>query len=137
MKYINKLNINFDEWEELNKLNNECIYLLFRNTEKYYLGYFFKKNEYYYLKLVYSKNYQKRNHLLFIKPTYPISSIFDLTLGELGDNLYISYLEKSYKDIKKLNLNIIIVGIDKSRKDILNNVDKYLNNKESDCIKNL
>jgi hypothetical protein len=43
MKYIKRLNIDFDNWIEF----NECTYLIFRNVNKFYIGYIIKKSNKY------------------------------------------------------------------------------------------
>jgi hypothetical protein len=122
MKYINKLNINFDQWEELNKLNNGCIYLVFRNTTENYLGYI-KNNKLY----------------LLNKPQQPNSLKAISNVYYTYENSLIFYKYRIlYKDLIRTdfykNNKILIVGVDVDKKDILKNPKLY----EIDCkIKNI
>jgi len=124
MKYINKLNINFDKWEELNKLNNECTYLLFRNFEKYYLGYIVNNNNEYYINLINNKNKIIKFKLFVIEN---ITNDIDI------DNINISFLDQKFKNIKNNN-NILIVGININRKDIMSNLNKYSNKQNCEYL---
>jgi hypothetical protein len=120
MKYINKLNINFDKWEEL---NNECIYLLFRNFEKYYLGYIINNDNEYYINLINNKNKIIKFKLFVIEN---ITNNIDI------DNINISFLDQKFKNIK--NNNILIVGIDINKEDIMSNLNKYSNKQNCEYL---
>jgi len=117
MKYIKKLNINFDQWNEL-KLN-KCTYLIFNNGYVIYFGYI--KNNYCYL--------LNSPHKISLKAINNIDT--KLTLHKL---IYCGSFSIKYKELKQTdfyknnNNNILIVGVDVYKEDILKNPELYNNN---------
>jgi len=118
MKYINKLNIDFNQWDELN--NNDCIYLIFRSKFHLYLGFIIKKNNNYFIKLLNEKKLFNIN---------VINNIISI-------NNYIYYYKKNilYEDLIKTNFykenKILIVGINVDKEDIFKIPELYVN----DCL---
>jgi hypothetical protein len=114
MKYIKRLNIDFDNWDEL---NNECTYLIFNNGYDIYFGYI--KNNYCYL--------LNSPHKISLKAINNINAINDNTLIYYKYNILYKNLIKT--DFYKNN-KILIVGIDVDYINILKNPESYVNNNE-------
>jgi hypothetical protein len=133
MKYIKKLNIDFDQW---NKLKNECTYLIFKSSYNLYLGYILninKINNSYYGNVV-DYGICLLNH----RYIHDLNVIHNIK--EINDNDLIHYNNKTikYKDLIKTdfykNNKILIIGINVSKKDILKNPKIYEVN--YNCLKN-
>jgi hypothetical protein len=123
MKYINKLNIDFNNW---NELNNKCTYIIFRSkglSSNYnlFIGYIKQKNNKYFFVLL--------NDYI----TYGLFVINDIN-NNIPYNASIYYHNKKikYKYLIKTdfykNNKILIVGIDVNKEDILKNPELYSNN---------
>jgi len=116
MKYIKKLNIDFDQWSEL---NNECIYLIFRSSSLLYIGYIIKKNNKYQIVLLNTNEiydlYVINNINKSIKDNNPIFYKYNILYKELMKTDF-------YKNNK-----ILIVGADIFRDDILKDPELYIN----------
>jgi len=122
MKYIKKLNIDFDQWGELNK---GCTYLIFKSGSKIYLGYIVSKYKSYNL------------YLLNGTVSYNINIIHNV---KKIDNIYYKkpnnrspwYNGILYKNLIKSNFykknKILIIGIDINKEELLNNINSYVNN---------
>jgi len=121
MKYIKKLNIDFDQWGELNK---KCIYLIFRTGLNYYLGYIKKKYNNFFVVLL------NDDFLHDIRIIHNINK-------QIKNNYIIKFKFSSnilYKNLIKTdfykNNKILIVGIDIDDINILKNPESYVNNNE-------
>jgi len=119
MKYIKKLNIDFDQWGELNK----CIYLIFRNGNHLFISYIIKKNNNFFVVLLngdFSHN---------------IRSIHNVNKQIKNDDIINFPSNILYGDLIKTdfykNNKILIVGIDVDYINILKNPESYINN--NDC----
>jgi len=124
MKYINKLNIDFDQWDELNK----CTYLIFKSGSLY-IGYIIKKNNKYRIVLL---NTNENFGLYVIFNINEISNKQIIKYGEIDTILYEDLIKTDFYK----NNNILIVGINVNKKDILKNPELYSNNKcETKIIK--
>jgi hypothetical protein len=121
MKYIKRLNIDFDNWDEL---NNECIYLIFRSVNRFYIGYIIN-NKVYLL-----NDYRSHN----------LRTIDNINQSFNDDSLIFYYSSNNilYKDLKQTdfykNNNILIVGVDIYKKELkklnffnTNNCYQYIN----------
>jgi len=119
MKYIKKLNIDFDQWEELNK----CTYLIFNNGNRFYIGYIIKINNKYQIVLLNTND------------MFELYVIFNIQEKQLDKQIVIKYGKIDtilYEDLIKTdfykNNKILIVGIDVNKEDILKNPELYSNN---------
>jgi hypothetical protein len=122
MKYIKKLNIDFDQWDEL---KNKYIYLIFKSINFLYIGYIIKINNEY------------RITLLNINSTYGLHVIDNIY--KISNDQIIVYNDRCFRSINILygdliksdfykNNKILIVGIDVNKEDILKNPELYSNN---------
>jgi hypothetical protein len=116
MKYIKKLNIDFDKWDEL---KNEFIYLIFKAGNSLYIGYIIKKNNKY------------KIALLNTNGTYGLHVIDNI--DKISNDQNIDYNDTIlYGDLIKTdfykNNKFLIVGIDVNKEDILKNPELYSNN---------
>jgi len=124
MIYIKKLNIDFDQWEELNK----CTYLIFKSINYIYLGYIIKKDNKY------------RIVLLNTNDTYGLHVIDNINRNELN-NKYILYKNSviKYKNLIETDFyqknKVLIVGIDVDKEEIIKNPELYSNNEFKNKIK--
>jgi hypothetical protein len=120
MKYIKEL-INFDNWNELdnrNDLNNECIYLIFKSDNRLYLGYIIDYK-------IHILKYEENGYY-----NYNIKVINIINRNELN-NKYILYKNSviKYKNLIETdfykNNKILIVGIDVDKEEIIKNPSLY------------
>jgi len=116
MKYIKKLNIDFDQW---NELKNEYIYLIFKAGNFLYIGYIIKINNKYQITLL------NINGIYDLHVIDNIDKISNDQIIEYNDNILYGDLIKT--DFYKNN-KILIVGINIDKKDILKNPELYSNN---------
>jgi hypothetical protein len=119
MKYIKKLNIDFDNWGELNK----CIYLIFKNGGSFYIGYINKNEKSNYSLYILNDNYQYSLKTVIFKNNIKNKSQLN--------NKYIFNKDNKikYKDLIETNFyknnKILIVGFDVNKEDIVNNPELY------------
>jgi hypothetical protein len=124
VKYIKKLNIDFDQWDELNK----CTYLIFKSGSLY-IGYIIKKNNKYKIALL------NTNEIFGLYVIFNINEISNKQIIKYGKNDTILYEDLIKTNFYKNN-NILIVGINVNKEDILKNPELYSNNEcETKIIK--
>jgi hypothetical protein len=123
MKYIKKLNIDFDQWGELNE---KCTYLIFKSGNYIYLGYIIKKDNKYRIVLL---NTNDTYGLHVIDNIDKISNDQNI-IYNINNNISILYEDLIKTDFYKNN-KILIVGIDVNKEDILKKLELYINN--NDC----
>jgi hypothetical protein len=108
---INKLNIDFDQWDKL----NECTYLIFSSGSFLFIGYI---NQ--------NKLYLINAH---IKEYYELRFIKNVKYLNNDTPIYYTNGYSYYKNIKNKYNNIIIVGKDIDKNQIIKNHEKYNCNK--------
>jgi hypothetical protein len=124
VKYIKKLNIDFDQWDELNK----CTYLIFKSGSLY-IGYIIKKNNKYKIALL------NTNEIFGLYVIFNINEISNKQIIKYGKNDTILYEDLIKTNFYKNN-NILIVGINVNKENILKNPELYSNNEcETKIIK--
>jgi len=111
MKYIKKLNIDFDQWDKLK--DNKCTYLIFKSGYNLFLSYI------------------KNNNIYLLNNPHPIIlKIIENINKSINDDTLIYYRYNIlYKELIKTdfykNNKILIVGIDVDKEDILKNPKLY------------
>jgi hypothetical protein len=119
MKYIKKLNIDFDLWEELNK----CTYLIFRNSNHLFISYIIKKNNKYQIVLL-NTNDMFELYVIFNIQEKQLDKQIVIKYGKIDTILYDDLIETDFYK----NNKILIIGIDVNKEDILKNPELYSNN---------
>jgi len=116
MKYVKKINIDFNNWEEIEDFNK---FIIFRSGKYYYIGYIIVDYGEYKI-ILYDKEYPKYNIDV-------INSIMDIYPNDI-----IKYNLDNGVNFVDLDRNkIIVVGIDCTKRELLDNIDKYVvENKE-------
>jgi len=114
MKYIKKLNIDFNDWDNID--DNNIKFIAFRTANCCnFIGYIIYKNSDYHLKLIES------DILLTLNPIGEIKKLTDKTIFFIHDkdNLTISYKEiNTYK--------VSFIGINLSKEYFLKNLNKFV-----------
>jgi hypothetical protein len=119
MKYIKKLNIDFDQWEELNK----CTYLIFRNSNHLFISYIIKKNNKYQIVLL-NTNDMFELYVIFNIQEKQLDKQIVIKYGKIDTILYDDLIKTDFYK----NNKILIIGIDVNKEDILKNPELYSNN---------
>jgi len=125
MKYIKELNINFNNWDEVDYVNNKHKFLIFQSSSSTnYIGLIIKskKTFFYQIKLL-SVNDEYGLDVIYELNNYPIDVNYDFGMSI---------------NFKKLDRDkILIVGIDYSKDYIINNPDEFIMDNKNYYIKDL
>jgi len=113
MKYIKKLNIDFNNWDEIEYIDK---FLIFKSGKYYYIGYIIDDYDNYKLVLYDNEKHTNKytvdviNNIVNINP-------HDKVNYNLNDSVEFVNLDRN---------KIIVVGIDCNRRELLSNIDKYV-----------
>jgi hypothetical protein len=134
MKYIKKLNIDFDQWDEL-KLS-KCTYLIFKSGYSYrlYIGYIGVTADLDKKLAIIKKSNKYQIILLNDNDTFNLNILQNFNeIPSKQTNIHYKLSNTIlYEDLIKTdfykNNKILIVGIDVNKEDILKNPELYVNN---------